>query len=103
MDAPWRIRTELIQGPPGPGKYLQGTAQITPVYVSGVATFTMNVPNAAVGNPAVVTCDQALGATAPLAQVTSLGVVTVTLVWAVSGSPPALTGANWTVYVLVGA
>lgn len=101
MDAPWRVRTEQIQGPPGPGKYLNATAQQTPTWTSDVATFTMTVTGAVVGSPAVVTADAALGPLVPLAQVTAAGVVTVTLLWFGNGGPPALTGANWTAYVLV--
>jgi hypothetical protein len=42
-DQPWRIRTELVQGPPGPGKFFSGSASWTPGTIGAGASVTKTV------------------------------------------------------------
>lgn len=103
MDEPWIVRTKLIQGPPGPGKLLSGSAVWSPAFVGALARTTVPVIGAIVGQSCALGFDQDVtsGATPSLAlaQVTAPGVATVTL-FALAGAP-SLVGLHVRVDVIV--
>ena len=82
-DQPWRIRTELIQGPPGPGKYLSASQAWTPGTIDAGASVSVavTVATAAVGQSVIAPgFSLALAAGVLIsAQVSSANTVTVTI------------------------
>lgn len=103
MDAPWRRLTEQIQGPPGPGKFLSASASWTPGSIASgtVASTTISVPGAVVGQPAAVgfSVDLAAGAFM-LAQVSAANTVRVIFL-NLTGSPYTPGAGVVTAFVLV--
>lgn len=97
-DSPWRVRTKLLQGPPGPTKLTSGSVSWTPGTIAGGAFSSVAVPVTA----AVVGQSAVPGFSLPLpagvlasASVTAAGVVTVSL-FNFSGSPVTLAaGTAW--------
>lgn len=98
MDAPWRIRTKLIQGPPGPTKLTSGSVAWTPGTINAGASASVSVPvtNAVVGQTALGAFSLALPAgVLASACVTAAGTVTVTLFNLSGVSQTLAAGTAW--------
>jgi hypothetical protein len=105
-ELPWRVRTSLVQGPPGPvGTFLAATLAWTPGAVtngSNVQT-TVTVNGAMVTSPAWAAWSAALPAGVILtAQVTAANTVTVTLL-NLSGSTQTIAAGTVTATVPPGS
>jgi hypothetical protein len=105
-ELPWRQRTQLIQGPPGPmGSFLAATAAWTPgaVLNGATASTTITVNGAMVTSPAWAAWSASLPAGVILtAQVTVANTVLVTLI-NLSGSTQTITAGTVTATVPPGS
>lgn len=102
MAAPWRFRTKLIKGPPGPTGKITVTAAWTPGVIASGSTvsITVTVTGAALGMVAMGAFSLALPAgVVPAAAVTAANTVVVSLL-NLSGSSQTLGAGTATAEVL---